>query len=226
MTWYTQLPWAEAGPQVEKDAEKFPLPKCFTLLLGHFTITPRRQLKDQPTPHRPIAHPSWQAIHGLVVTLLSILPRRAGREDQAVSQQGRCRTPILLASSLLQNSNLHWLFLSFLHPGLATWSNKVENYLYFNHHETPGEKCMEGGHTPPFLPKLQVLSEGAPQTGGLWKLTGSGQGEGEGRWNRVLTTYDDNLVSNNDSWCTNILHYSGLHTKPRIPGDMVNLMKK
>lgn len=46
------------GPQVEKDTEKFPLSKCFTLLLGYFTITPRRQPKDQTTPHRSTAYPS------------------------------------------------------------------------------------------------------------------------------------------------------------------------
>lgn len=98
-TWYTWLPWAQGGTQVEKGTEKFPLSKCFTVLLGYFTITPRRQPKDQATPHRPIAYRSWLAIHGLVVTVLSILPSGADREDQALSQQGTFRTLMLLAAS-------------------------------------------------------------------------------------------------------------------------------
>lgn len=36
---------------------------------------------------------------------------------------------------------------------------------------------MEGGHTPPLLPKLHVLFEGASQAGRLRNPVGAGQGE-------------------------------------------------
>jgi len=121
-----QVRWAEADPQVEKDTEKFPLSKCFMPLTVHFTVTPRSQLQDRSTPHSPVAHPSQQSMRGLVTIVLSTLPRRAVGKGQAVSQQGRSRTPcpwlppfFCTTVACIGSSPVS------LHPGPATWSKKV-----------------------------------------------------------------------------------------------------